>query len=207
MLSCGYTRRWVDHGDLWRSCQGPSIARCRLCGLAPHQVSSLASLLVPKCTMAASCGLLGMLAFYLAGTLILMRQVREWRWYHGCDWAGRCSSSLSSASAVRRRTDGVVNDLLQELVARGKLFPKEEAMCQTSVSQKTCSVSLWGNSLPIGSCAPNVLPRVNMGSPQWCMGQTFWLLADWELQVEKESLSQILFMKGAEEHVHYYCGL
>lgn len=146
LLSCGYTRRGVDYGDLWRSCQGPPIARCRFRGLAPHQVSSLATLLVPKCTMAASCALLGMLAFYLAGILILMKQVQEWRWYCGCDWAGRCSSSLSSASAVRRRTDGIVNDLLQELVARGKLFPKEEAMCQTSVSRYTCSVLLWGIS-------------------------------------------------------------
>ncbi|CAK0786589.1 hypothetical protein CVIRNUC_009803 [Coccomyxa viridis] len=34
-----------------------------------------------------------------------------------------------------KKTGGVVSDLLAELVARGKLFPKEEAMCQTSASR------------------------------------------------------------------------
>lgn len=43
-------------------------------------------------------------------------------------------SSLSRPFILCRRTAGIVNDLLRELVAREKLFPKEEAMCQTSVS-------------------------------------------------------------------------
>lgn len=41
-----------------------------------------------------------------------------------------------------RKTSGVVNDLLSELIARGKLFPKEEAMCQTSVSPLLHPVAL-----------------------------------------------------------------
>ena len=42
--------------------------------------------------------------------------------------------SLRYCWRLHRKTGGIVNDLLAELIARGKLFPKEEAMCQTSVS-------------------------------------------------------------------------
>ena len=99
----------------------------------------LATLLAPKCTIFASCAFLCMLALYLAETPILMKQAQKWGWYHRWDGAGRRSSSLSRPPVLRRRTAGIVNDLLRELVARGKLFPKEEAMCQTSVSRDTFS--------------------------------------------------------------------
>ena len=46
-----------------------------------------------------------------------------------------------------------MSDLLTELVARGKLFPKEEAMCQTSVSA-SCPVLALQASAERGAVHP-----------------------------------------------------
>ena len=55
---------------------------------------------------------------------------------------------------VCRPTLRVVDGLVKELISRGKLFPKEEAMCQTSVSR----TMLYAN------CLTSALRRLDLVS-------------------------------------------
>ena len=69
---------------------------------------------------------------------------------------------------VCRPTLGVVDALVGELIARGKLFPKEEAMCQTSVSRPrlhayclTCALCALMLISEVGACDRCSAPGLN----------------------------------------------